>query len=135
VPGATRRARDDDAKDETVEPAHRSGVGLEREVVQRDDAATVPAQRERMLEVRERGAETAEQSRQRPCHPHLLQRRREANRLDAVGHELRMARHGREAKVGRHTRKQAEQVRDVRLVAGARPAEHVGVDHDHASSS
>ncbi len=135
VVGATRGARDDEPEHGAIEPAHRRRVVLEGEVVQRDDGATPPAQRQRMLEVRELGPEPAEQSRQRPRHPLLLQPRGQLDRLDTVGHELGMARHGREAQVGRDARQLAQQVRDVRLVARARAAEHVGVDEDHATSS
>ncbi len=57
------------------------------------------------------------------------------DRLDAVGHELGVARHRREAQVGRGERERAQKIRHVGLVAGALAAEHVGVEEDHATSS
>ena len=87
-----------------------------------------PAERQRVLEVRELGPEPPEQPRQRAGHPRLLEPRRQLDRLDAGRDELGMPRHGREAEVGRGRGQLAQQVRHVRLVAGALPAEHVGVE-------
>jgi hypothetical protein len=50
------------------------------------------------------------------------------DRLDAVGDESGIARHRRDSQIVRHVWQLAEQVQDVRLVAGASPAEHVRVD-------
>ena len=64
------------------------------------------------------------------CEPRL-----ELDRLDAVGHELRMARDGREPKVGRDRGELAQQIEHVGLLTRPVAAEHVGVEDDHASSS
>ena len=99
-----------------------------------DDGAALPAERDGVLEVRELGPQAPEQARQRPGHAQLLRPRRQLDRLDAGRHEPGKPRHRREAKVGRRRRQLAQQVRHVRLVPGASAAEHVGVEHDHASS-
>ena len=92
-----------------------------------------------MLEVRERGPEAAEQARHRPGHPQLLRAGAELDRLDTPGDELGVARDRGEAELVAGERGQpAEQVLDVGLVAGALPAEDVGVDDDerrHAAAS
>ena len=49
--------------------------------------------------------------------------------------ERRVARHRREAKVGRDARQRAQELAHVGLVAGAAAAEDVGVDDDHAAAS
>ena len=61
--------------------------------------------------------------------------RLEGERLDAVGHELGMPGDGCEAQVRRNERKPAQQIQQIGLLARAVAAEHVRVEHDHASSS
>ena len=56
--------------------------------------------------------------------------RRQRDRLDSRRHELGAARDRGEAQAVADGGERAEQILDVRLVAGALPAEHVGVDHD-----
>ena len=92
-----------------------------------------------MLEMRERRAQPAQQTRHRPAHPELLGGCAEDDRLDPGGHELWMPRDRREPElIAAERRQPAEQVLDVGLVAGPLPAEHVGVEHDerlHAAPS
>ena len=82
----------------------------------------------------------AEQPRQRPEHPQLLDRRPEHERLDPGRDELGMSRGRRDPQAGvaGERSKLAQKVAHVRLVAGAMPAEHVRVDDDerlaHASA-
>jgi hypothetical protein len=63
--------------------------------------------------------------------------RGELDRLDAVRDELRLAGDGGEAKVRGGGGKCAQEVPNVRLVAGSLAAEDVGVeqDVDHAAAS
>ncbi len=105
------------------------------QVVQRDDGATVPTEGERVLEVRELGAKPSQHPRQRPGHAKLLRPRRQRDRLDAVRDEFRPPRHSGEVKVGRDERQLPQEVQDVCLLAGPVPAEHVRVEHDHATAS
>ena len=79
-------------------------VALEVQVVQRQHARAVPAERQRVLEVRELGPEAAQQPRQRPGHPRLLEARGQLDRLDALRHEVGTPRHGGEREVGRDER-------------------------------
>ena len=103
-----------------------------------DNCRARARERQRVLEVRERRPDATEQPRQRPRHAQLLGPRLERERLDAVGHELRMPRDRGEAKGSRcGVREPSQHVLHVRLVAGALPPEHVRVDDDerrHASS-
>ena len=94
-----------------------------------------PAERQGVLEVRELRLQPprAAAAARRPSAP--PEARRELDRLDPVGDELGTARDRGELEVGRDAGKLAEQVRDVGLVARALPAENVGVDQDHATSS
>ena len=99
--------------------------------------AAAPAERQRVLEVRELGLQAPQQPRQRPGHPQLL-RAAPGSSIGStpVGHELGVPRDRGEA-AGRARRPGSSRSRfeHVGLVAGALPAEHVGVEHDHASSS
>ena len=88
------------------------------------------AERQRVLEVRERRAQPVERTRHGPRHPQLLRARRERNRLDAVGHEVGTPRQRREPEIASGSRELAQQVLDVRLVPGALAAEDVRVEHD-----
>ena len=93
-------------------------------------------ERQRVLEVRERRPQAAEQ---RAARDHAIRsswkRAGELDRLDALGDELGPPRHRREAElVARRRRQPAQQVLDVRLVAGALAAEHVRVDDDERAS-
>jgi hypothetical protein len=103
-----------------------------------DDSRARARERQRVLEVRERRPDATEQPRQRPRHPQLPAPRLERDRLDAVGHQLRVPRDRGEAKSScRGVREPSQHVRHMRLVAGALAPEHVRVDHDerrHASS-
>ena len=72
-------------------------------------------------------------------HPQLLRLRGQLDRLDSLRNELGMTSDGGDpqARLGRERCERAQEVEDVRLVAGAAAAEHVGVDDDerlHASS-
>ena len=83
------------------------------------------AQRHRVLRVDERGADPLEQPWQRPGHPELLRTRIERDRLDALGHEIRPARHrpDADAGVGRERPQLAQQVPHVGLVTRAPASE------------
>jgi hypothetical protein len=100
-----------------------------------DDRRRGRAERERVLEVRERRPQAAQEPGHRPRHPQLLAPRGQVERLDAVRHELGVAGERDEPEVTGLAPELAEQVRDVRLVARPAPAEDVGVDRDHTSSS
>ena len=91
--------------------------------------------RQTLQEVRERRPVAPEEERHADGHPHLLALGAEANGLDPGRDELRVAGHGDEPEVGRDAGQLADQVRHIRLVARPLAAEHVGVDHDHRSSS
>src|SRR5207245_10498438 len=93
-----------------------------------DGGARTP-ERQRVQKVRDRRADTPQQARDRPGHPQFLAPRWQVQRLDAFGHELGPARNRGEAKIVCDPRKRAQELLDVRLVAGPLPAEHVGVDH------
>ena len=82
-------------------------------------------ERQRVLEVPERGAEAAEQARQHQRHPQLLRRRRELDRLDPSGTSAgcRVTAAIRRPGRGRERRQLAEEVEHVGLVAGAPAAE------------
>ena len=87
-----------------------------------------------------RRAEPPQQARHRHRHAQLLRAGRQMDRLDAVGDESRVAGHRRDSQIVRHVRQLTEQLHDVRLVAGASPAEHVRVDEHqglvaHAAAS
>ncbi len=74
---------------------------------------------------------------ERPGHAQLLAPCREVKSLDSVWNQLRVARDGDERELVCELRQLAEQVRDVRLLAGALTAEDVGIHQDeraHASS-
>ena len=88
-----------------------------------------------MLEVRQVRPKAAEQPRPRPRHPKLLRMSREENRLDTLGHEIRMPGHGGEPQIGSRARELAEQVQDIRLLSRPVAPENIGVDDDHTSSS
>jgi hypothetical protein len=135
VVGPAHGARDRPPERRAVEPAHRARVALEREVVDGDDGAALPPERDRVLEVRELRPEPAEQARQRPRHAQLLRARGKRDRRHARGDEPGVARDRAELELGHRRRQLAQQVRDVRLVPGARAPEHVGVEDDQASSS
>ena len=96
----------------------------------RDDRGAWRADGNGVLRVHERCAHAPEQSGQRPEHPGLLQRCPQLERLDALRNERRVARHRCDPEVGAELAELAEQVADVRLVAGAAAAEHVRVDDD-----
>ncbi len=72
-----------------------------------------------MLEVHELGPEAVQQAGQRPCHAQLLGLRRQLDRLDTARDEVGPPGHRRELEVGRDERQLAQQVEDVRLLAGA----------------
>ena len=96
-------------------------------------------ERERVLEVAERRAEAAQQARQQQRHPQLLRPRGQLDGLDPLRNELGMTGDGCDPQAGlrRERCECAQEVEDVRLVAGAAAAEHVGVDDDerlHVSS-
>ena len=98
------------------------------------------AERERVDEVRERGAEAAQQARDGERHARDLAARGQLDRLDPGGDEVGAAGDRRQPQVARRGRGElAEQGADVGLVARALAAEHVGVDHDerraHAAAS
>ena len=135
VVGASRRARYDRLEREAVEQCHRGRVTLEVEVVEGDDGAPPPAEWKCVLEVREAGAQRAQEARQRPGHSRLLQAGRQLDRVDARRHSRGVARDGGETEVGRDTRQLAQEVLDVRLLAGPVPAEYVRVDHDEIARS
>ena len=105
----------------------------------RDDRRAAVAERQRVLEVRERGPEPAQEARQRPRHAQHLRLRAAARSASTPsGHELGVARDGGEAAgPARHPGSSRSRFCDVRLVAGALPPEHVGVEEDerrrHAS--
>ena len=80
--------------------------------------------------MRERRPHAAQQARNADRHPQLLRTRAQHDRLDAVRHERRVAGDRGDAQVIRNVRQRAQQLLDIRLVAGATPPEHVGVDHD-----
>ena len=113
---------------------------LEREVVDHDDRRARRANGDGVLRVYESGTTPAEQPRQRPEHPQLLHRRLQHERLDPLGHELRMpsGRADPEAGGARERAELAQEVPDVRLVARPVPSQHVRVDDDqrlaHASA-
>ncbi len=88
-----------------------------------------------MLEVREIGPEATQQPRERDGHAQLLGARGQVDRLDALGDEVGTAGDGGEPEVGSGGGKLPEEVRHVRLVAGALAAEDVGVDQDHRASA
>ncbi len=96
-------------------------------------------ERQRVLEVCERGPQPAERAAAPPRHPQLLRDGAELDRLDAVGNEVGPARDRGEAEVlAAELREAGEAGSHVGLVAGALPAEHVGVDDDeqrHATAS
>jgi len=81
------------------------------------------------------GPQPAQQQRHAHGHAQLLDSRRQLDRLDAVGNELRMPRHGGEAEVGRNDWQLPQQVEHVGLLTGAVAAKHIGVEQNHTSSS
>ena len=125
-------ARHDAPEDEPVLQPHVRRAVLEREIVDRDHRRARRANGDGVLRVHERRARPAEQLRQRPEHPQLLERRPQHEWLDPFGHELGMAsRRGNPEAGGVRERSQlAQQVPHVRLVAGPAATEHVRV-HDH----
>jgi hypothetical protein len=88
------------------------------------------AEREGVLIVADPRSYLAQQPRQLPRHAELLGARRKLDRFDPLRHEIWMARHCREAQVGRGRGQPAKQVLDVGLVAGPLPTEDVSVDED-----
>ena len=92
-----------------------------------------------MQEVCECRPDATQERGHRARHSKLLVSRRQVKRLHARRHKLRPPRDRREPKVRRHLRQGAQQLLDVRLVAGAMPAEDVGVHDDerfrHAAAS
>jgi hypothetical protein len=86
-------------------------------------------------EVRDARLDATQEPRHRPRHPQLLRAGRQHERLDSFGHERRVAGDRGDPLVALQVGERTEKVRDVRLVAGAVAAEHVGVDHDHSAAS
>jgi hypothetical protein len=89
--------------------------------------------------VAERRAEAAEEPREEQPVSQLLRRRRHPNRLDPVRDEVGPPGRGRDpdSRTGGERAELAEEIEDIRLVAGAVAAEHVRVHDDelrHASS-
>jgi hypothetical protein len=85
-------------------------------------------------EVRERGTQPPEEARHAQSHAQLLHTGPQLDRLDSFGEELRPARDRRETKIRGDLRERLQQPRDVRLVAGALPAQDVGVDDDQRNA-
>ena len=83
-----------------------------------------------VLKVREPRPEAPEQPWELHAHPDHLAAGVEKNRLDAVGHEFRMARHGGQPQAVVETSELREQRRHVALVAGAMATEDVGVENN-----
>ena len=85
-----------------------------------------------VLRVHKRGVPSAEELRQRPEHPQLLERSPQHERLDPCGNELGMASDRGDPEAGgvRERSQLAQQVPHVRLVAGPAATEHVCV-HDY----
>ena len=112
------------------------GVALEVQVVQRHDGSAVVAERKRVLEMGDR-RDADRRSRRGSVHAmrSSCERAAQLDRLDAVGDELGMARDRGEPQVGGDARAAAQQVQDVRLLAGAAAAEDVGVDGDEREAS
>ena len=81
-----------------------------------------------MDEVRDVWPKPPQQTWKRNRHAELLRSSRKLHGLDPVGDELRVSRHGDDAKIFRDSRELAQQLRDVGLVAGSVTSEHVGVD-------
>ena len=138
--GAAHRVGDDETKDRAVAQAHHGRVALEREIVDGHDRRARARDRERVLEVRERGAEPAERAWDGPEHPRLLHPRGHVHGLDPGRDEVGTTGQRGEAKlVTGEGRQVSQQVLDVRLVARPLPAEHVRVDDDerraHAAAS
>ena len=94
-----------------------------------DDRRARAGERQRVLEVRERGAEAAEQPRHPDGHPRDLAAGLELDRLDAFRDEVGPPGDGGEPEV-RRAGELAQQRGDVGLVARPLPAEHVRVDDD-----
>jgi hypothetical protein len=85
------RTRDDPPEDRPVPASHRADFALERKVVDGDDRRPAPAERQRVLEVRQRRAQTPKRTGHRPRHTQLLRPRRNVDRLDSGRHELGLA--------------------------------------------
>jgi hypothetical protein len=132
-------ARDDEPEDRRLASAHERRVTLERQVLHGEHGGDTEAERERMDEVRELRPDPAQKERDAHGHAELLASGGELERLDAFRDEIGPAGDRSEAQVGRGRRQRAQQVLDVRLVAGSLTSEHVCVDDDerwgHATSS
>jgi hypothetical protein len=136
--GAADRARHHRPEDEPVPPAHQLRVPLERQVVDRHNRGAGAAGRDDVLKVCESRSEAPKQSWQPQAHPDHLAAGLEADRLDAVRHELRMARHRGEPQAVVEVCELREQRRHVAFVSGPLPAKDVGVEDDvdhHAATS
>ena len=102
-----------------------------------DDGGRAQAERQRVLEVDEGRPQPGEQAREGDGHAQVLRGGGEDDRLDARRYEVGAAGDGGEAEApgAGGGRQGAQEVRHVRLVAGAVAAEHVGVDHDEGAGS
>ena len=103
------------------------------------DRAPRAAERERVLEVDERGAQAPQRARHAPGHPRLLEARGSSTGSMPGGTSS-----GRRVKAASRSpapprlRQRAEQLAHVGLVAGAAAAEDVGIEDDerpHAAAS
>jgi hypothetical protein len=81
-------------------------------------------------EVRQRWAQAAEQARDGNRHAQLLRAGGKAHGLDSVRDERRIARDRGDPKIVGNLRQRPQQLRNVRLVAGATAAEYVRIDED-----
>ncbi len=139
APRTARRARHDEPKDRRLAATHEPRVALEREVLDSEHGRARQGERQRVHEVRERRTKPAQEERHTHGHTQLLDARRQRDRLDTRRHELGAPRDRGKAQAAAGRGQRAEQVLDVRLVARALPAEHVGVDDDerlaHAAAS
>ncbi len=131
--GVTGGAGNGRPEDQPVAQAHQARVALEREVVDCHDAATRAAERDRVLEVRDRGIQAPQEPGQGRRHAPDLAARLQLHRLDPVRDEVGPSRDRGEAEVG-DARELAQEGGDVGLVAGSLPPEHVRVDHHERSA-
>jgi hypothetical protein len=127
---APQRPGDDAPEDDAVREGHQLGIALERQVLDRQQRGARKPRRQRVREVHEARAQRAQQPRQLHCHPHLLRRRLQLDRLDAFGHQVGPSGDRRDPQPLGLRGKLAQEVRDIRLVARPAPAEDVRVDDD-----
>src|SRR6266536_2891210 len=103
---------------------------LKRKIVDGDDGAASIAGRDHVVEVSDRGAQSAQEARQPEGHPRNLALPLKRDRLDSVRDELWPTGHRRQPLPVCERRELAQERADVSLVTRATPPEDVRVDDD-----